>query len=164
MSILKTSSKGALEEGKRGREKHGWYLGQVANDRKVLPRFSSRSVEWSPDRLHHNLGPPARKPPDAAVSRSLRNDEKTSTSGTPQDPWSNAVAIISTNSRWPGEMAVPLIRRETPHHAPNHPHSHLRAVTIPAAGQHLHRTCRYLIHHSPCPLLHRECGRRNITV
>ena len=62
-------------------------------------------------------------------------------------------------------MAIPVIRRESSHRAPDRSRfPHLRPVALHVVGQHVCRTCRHLLHSLRLPLLHRDCGRRNILV
>ena len=61
--------------------------------------------------------------------------------------------------RWPREMAVPVIHRESPRHAPDRPPSpRLRTVTLRVVRQHLRRKRRHLLRRPRHPLLHRDCG------
>jgi len=128
----------------------------------------SPSVERSPHRDHHNVGPPVCKSSDVAACR-VRRDAGQAVA----EPVSPTHRRIHDRTLWrppaqirrPGEMAVPVIRRESSHHAPDRPPSpHLRTVTLHVVRQHLCCGCRDLVHRSRHGVLHRDCGCRDILV
>ena len=62
-------------------------------------------------------------------------------------------------------MAIPVVHRESPHHAPDRPPSpRLRPVTIYVVRQPVCGVRYHLLRHSRPPVLHRDCDCWDVVV